>query len=198
MRGTAMNARAARALFLVGILLGAPGPCLAVSPAELLTTAFERSVKLFEDQSLSRRERLARLKTTLYPIFDFAEMAKRSLGPHWRDLSLDQRQEFTALFQEFLSRIYAAQLERYDNQQTILSERVVDGDYAEVESEMFTRQGRQHFLRFHLVRSDDQWKVYDIMAGNVSLIDNYRSQFQRVLTNSSYEDLIDMIRQKAQ
>lgn len=147
--------------------------------------------------SVKTKERRDQLKQILYARFDFTEMARRALGANWRRRTPQEQEEFVRLFTDILERAYADIIEGYtDEKITYFNERV-DGTYADVGSKILTSKGEEYsiYYKAHLV--SNEWKVYDVIAENISLVNNYRSQFNRVIANSSYEELIRRLRDKA-
>jgi phospholipid transport system substrate-binding protein len=135
------------------------------------------------------------LREIVYPLFDFDEMAKRSLGAHWRRLTPSQQSEFVATFTQLLETTYADKIDLYEGQKVSFNGETVDKNYAQVDTRVIGKQQSYSVdYRLHLV--DGKWKIYDVIAENISLVNNYRSQFNRVLSNSSYEELIKIMKEK--
>ncbi|OGL31893.1 MAG: organic solvent tolerance ABC transporter substrate-binding protein, partial [Candidatus Rokubacteria bacterium RIFCSPLOWO2_12_FULL_69_21] len=129
-------------------------------------------------------------------LFDFQEMARRSLARHWTDRTAEQRDEFVRLFADLLERVYFGKLENYSAERMVYVGETVDGDYATVRSKVLT--GRKGELpieyRLHLVGS--RWAVYDVLIDGMSFVGTYRAQFNRVIQTSSYDDLVQKLRTK--
>ena len=141
-------------------------------------------------------ERRDKLKEVLYQRFDFTEMAKRSLGSEWRRRSPEEQKEFVKLFTDLLERAYLDQIESYNGEKfQYLTERE-DNNYAQVDTKIIDNKGREFSVSYRLLNRNGDWKVYDVVIENVSLVNNYRSQFNRVLTTSSYEELVNRMRGK--
>jgi phospholipid transport system substrate-binding protein len=122
-------------------------------------------------------------------------MAKRSLGAEWRKLNPPQQDEFIRLFTDLLERAYVDQIEAYNDEKFVYVKETVDQDYAEVQSRIVTPKTEYSLnYRVHLVGSE--WKVYDVVVENISLVNNYRAQFGRVIANQSYEELVRRMRDK--
>lgn len=187
----------AAAFLLFMTLLNRPWPAPAGEPTEKIRTIVQSGVQVLETPNLSKKERVNRLRELVYPLFDFTEMAKRSLGPQWRRLTAAQQQEFVRVFREFLENVYAGQIDLYNGQKVVFSRELMDGRYAEVDSKVIDQKGEQYSVQYRLLQTEGGWKVYDIVVENVSLVNNYRSQFQRILTGSSYEELLKRLKQKA-
>jgi phospholipid transport system substrate-binding protein len=124
-------------------------------------------------------------------------MAKRSLGAHWRRRSPQEQEEFVRLFTELLERAYGDLIESYsDSKVNYLYERI-DGSYADVGSKIITSKGEEYSLNYKAQVTGSEWQVYDVVAENISLVNNYRSQFDRVINKTSYEELVRRLKDNA-
>lgn len=130
--------------------------------------------------------------------FDYAEMAKRVLGGYWKPLTEAQRKEFVEVYKSFLSDKYAGRLDEYTGRKqevSYLTERI-EGSYAEVRTE-FRSDKTTLPMDYRLVLKDGRWSAYDIIIDGVSLVSNYRSQFQKIIRESSYDELVNKLRERA-
>lgn len=181
--------------FLLGPLLTYAG-----EPTDQIRHAVDNGVQILNDPSLQskdkKKERDDRLRKIVFSVFDFTEMAKRSLGSHWRRLAANERQEFVSLFTELLEKNYADKVDLYNGEKVLYTREVLDKDYAEVSSKIISRKRQEISVNYRLHRPDGTWRIYDIIVENISLVNNYRAQFNRVMTNSSYEELIKILKQK--
>ena len=136
----------------------------------------------------------ADLRKAIFPQFDIPEMAKRSLGLNWRRRTSTEKKEFVDLFSYLLEDFLSDKLKSFEDEKFVYKGEIKDGDYAKVETRIVTKEGKEISIdyRFHLV--DEDWKVYDMVIENVSLVKNYRSQFNRIIAKSSYQDLVHRIR----
>ncbi|HWP59145.1 MAG TPA: ABC transporter substrate-binding protein [Candidatus Acidoferrales bacterium] len=181
-------------------LLGASA-AIAGGPTEAIRSAIDRGVEILKNADIENpRERaqvIDRLRQIVYPLFDFGEMAKRSLGPHWRRLTPPQQKEFVSAFTALLEKTYAGRIDLYDGQKVVYLDENIDGEYAQVDSRIIDKNGRAYSVVYRLHRVDGAWRIYDVVAENISLVNNYRSQFNRVLAKSSFEELMRLIRDRA-
>jgi phospholipid transport system substrate-binding protein len=187
-------------LFIVVWLLCGLAPVQAGQPTEAIRVAIDQGIEIVKTAKLdTKADKTAvvnRLREIVYPLFDFDEMARRSLGPHWRRLKPQQQTEFVASFRELLEKTYADKIDLYDGQKVAFSGESVDQDYAQVDTRVIGKeQSYSVDYRLHLV--DGKWKIYDVVAENISLVNNYRSQFNRVLSNSSYDELLKIMKEKS-
>jgi phospholipid transport system substrate-binding protein len=122
-------------------------------------------------------------------------MAKRSLGGQWDKLGGRERQEFVDLFTELLTATYVERIHAYSGEEvTFLNERL-EGNYAEVKSILVGRK-TEILIDYRLMMKGDDWKAYDVVVDGISLVQNYRGQFAAILRSSSYEHLVQILREK--
>jgi phospholipid transport system substrate-binding protein len=138
----------------------------------------------------------AQLVEVIYPRFDFTEMAKRSLGRHWTDRTPEERREFVTIFAAMLGRSYADNIESYTSQDVLYTREREDQSYAEVDTKIVTEKHPPVTINYKLHSVDKEWKVYDLVIEDISVVNNYRSQFDRVIARSSFEDLVRAMKEK--
>jgi phospholipid transport system substrate-binding protein len=175
-----------------------PTAATAGAPSEQIQGAIEKVVATLKDPGLKakKQERLQQLRQVIYPKFDFAEMAKRSLGSHWQKRSADEQRDFVKLFTELIENAYLDNLEAYDGEKVAITGEKQDKEYAEVNSKIATKKGEEIAINYKLHQGSGDWKIYDVVIENVSLVNNYRSQFNRVIAQSSFEDLFRRMKDK--
>ena len=191
------------AIALLFVLLCFAAPVLAGVPTEQIKSTVDKALVVLKDPRLKpaakTRERRDQLRQILYARFDFAEMARRALGSNWRRRTPQEQAEFVPLFTEVLERAYADIIESYIDDKikiVYLNERV-DGNFADINSKILTGKGEEYSLNYKAHLVGGEWKVYDVVAENISLVNNYRSQFTRVISNASYEELVRRLKNKA-
>jgi phospholipid transport system substrate-binding protein len=143
-----------------------------------------------------KEQRRAQMRRIIYPKFDFEEMAKRSLGSEWQRRSREEQQEFTKVFTELLEDRYLDQIESYDGEKFRYLRETHDQNLAQVDTTVVNKKGQEFSINYKLHRVEDDWRVYDVVIENISLVNNYRSQFNRVLTKSSFDQLVSAIKEK--
>jgi phospholipid transport system substrate-binding protein len=175
--------------------------CRAGEPLDLVKSAGERAIAVLKDPKLKspnkKKERVERLKEIINPIFDYDEMARRALGAHWRRRTPAEQEEFARLFRAFLERIYSDKVDLYEGERIVFGRETIEQEYAQVESTVVNAKGEESSVVYRLKRADGKWKVYDAVVENISIVNNYRSQFDRVISKSSYEELKRMLKEKA-
>jgi len=172
----------------------------ADEPLELVNSVADRVIAVLKDPKFKtpekKNERVDRLKGIINPIFDYDEMARRTLGAHWRRRTAAEQQEFVKLFRAFLEKIYAEKVDLYEGERVVFGRETIDGEFAEVESKVTNAKGEESPVLYRLKRTDGKWKVYDAVVENISIVNNYRSQFDRVISKSSFDELKKMLREK--
>ena len=185
----------------VSILVCSGKAANAGEPTEAIRGAVNQGVEILKNAKLDNQKQRAQvidqLRQVVYPLFDFNEMAMRSLGANWRRLNPQQRKEFVSTFTALLEKTYANQIDLYNGQQVIYTGETVDGDYAQVDSRIIDKNGQTYSVVYKLHRVDGKWRIYDVVAENISLVNNYRAQFNRVIAKSSFEELLKMMKQQA-
>ncbi len=185
------------------LFLSLPYTVHAGGPTERIRVAIHEGIQVLKRSNnggrVGRQETVEQLRKIVYPLFDFTDMAKRSLGSHWRRRTPEEKREFVSLFTNLLEISYADRIDQYNGQTVTFTREDVDNDYAMVESKIINPKNEKFTVGYKLSRRDgDSWKIYDVVVENISLVNNYRSQFHRVIANSSFLDLIAKMRKKTQ
>lgn len=163
----------------------------ALQEANLDSPASEQSGRPYVDR------RRAEIKRIAADLFDFDEMARRTLSRNWAARTPEERAEFVRLFTGLLERTYVGKIESYSGENIVYVGEVVDGGYATVRSKVIsTRRHSETPLDYRLYLKDSQWRVYDVLIDGVSFVSTYRSEFTRVIQVSSYQTLVDTLRQR--
>ena len=186
-------------LSLILILMGMVDLALAGPPTEAVKGTVDQVIRYLSDPALKapgqKQRRRQLVKQTVDRRFDYEEMAKRSL-PNWNKLSASQRREFVDLFAELLEASYADKLDKYSGEKVAYEGEILDGDRAEVRTFLLRRNDRIP-INYRLL-NESQWMIYDVIIEGVSLVNNYRSQFRRVISESSFDDLVRRLRTKVE
>lgn len=183
------------------LALGA-GNAVAGLPTDQIKSTVEKALVVLQDPRLKPparlKERRDQLRQILFARFDFTEMAKRALGSNWRRRTPQEQEEFVRLFTDVLERTYAEIIESYTDEKIVYVNERIDGAYADVGSKILTSKGEEYSINYKAHLISNEWKVYDVVAENISLVNNYRSQFNRVIANASYEELVRRLRDKSE
>lgn len=159
-----------------------------------LKGSIDRVIQILEDPALKAdgnvKERRTAVRKVANDIFDFAETARRSLARHWPGRTDKEREEFVTLFADLLERSYISKIEFYGGEKIQYVREQLDGDYAIVSTKIITKQGQEVPVDYRMLRRGDRWLVYDFVIEGVSLISNYRTQFNKIIQTSSYAELV--------
>jgi phospholipid transport system substrate-binding protein len=176
-----------------------PLTSMAGPPTDQIKATVDNAVGLLRESrntTAAVKDRREQLREILFTRFDFSEMARRALGAHWRRRTATEQQEFVQLFTELLERQYAGIIESYTDEKIVYVGERTDGTFAEVNSKIFTAKGQELSINYKAQLVGQEWKVYDVIAEEISLVNNFRSQFNRVISSSSYEELVRRLREK--
>lgn len=181
-------------------MLAAASAAQGGEPLEVVKNATEKAIQILQDPGLQgkdkRNEKLSNLRAVVNPVFDYGEMARRTLGRHWSSRTAAEQEEFTRLFREFVERIYSDKIDLYNGEKVIFGSESVDQELAQVDSAIIDAKGEKTAVLYRLVKNNSGWKVYDAVVEDISLVANYRSQFDRIIRNSSYQELIRRLKDK--
>jgi phospholipid transport system substrate-binding protein len=175
-----------------------PGFSLAGAPTAQIRGTIDRAIAILKDPALAakekREERRDLLRKEIAPVFDFAEMAKRSLGIRWRERTPEERDRFVALFREVLENSYLGKIEGYEGEVIRYGKETVDGPYAEVKTLVVTGKGQEIPVDYRMLGNGGKWRIYDVVIEGISLVNNYRSQFNSILQKSSFAEMMEKLR----
>jgi phospholipid transport system substrate-binding protein len=187
-------------LAVTGLVTAAATPAAAGVPTDQLRGAVERVLKTLDDPALKGEgkagERRAAVRRIANEIFDFGEIAKRSMARHWQPLSEGQRTEFVGLFADLLERSYISKIETYGGEKIQYTAERADGEYATVSTRIITKNGTEVPVDYRMNKRGDRWLVYDVSIEGVSLVSNYRTQFNKIIQTTSYSELVSKLRNK--
>jgi phospholipid transport system substrate-binding protein len=169
-------------------------------PMDRIKSAIERVSKVLEDvsakQGANKAEAVQMIREIILPSFDFAEMARRSMGDRWKNL--DGRQnEFVGAFAAFVENSYMNTLASYRGEKILFLRERVNQDLAQVDTQVVAGKGEPLSVNYRLHLVQDDWKVYDVVVDNISLVSNFHSQFNRILATASFDELLKKMREKS-
>jgi phospholipid transport system substrate-binding protein len=188
------------ALAVAGLALAA-SPARAGTPLDQLRLQVDRVLKVLDDPELKKpdkaKDRRLAVRKIANDIFDFSETAKRSLGRHWQARTPAEQSEFVLLFSDLLERSYLSKIELYGGEKIqYLSDAVENGDQAKVLTKIVARQGSEIPIEYRMHKKGERWLVYDVMIEGVSLVSNYRTQFNKIIQTSSFQELVKKMKSK--
>jgi phospholipid transport system substrate-binding protein len=187
---------------LLALVLGVVAvlPAAAGAPSDQLKTQIDRVLKALDDPELKKegkaRERRVAVRKIANDIFDFGETARRSLGRHWQARTAGERDEFVQLFSDLLERSYISKVELYGGEKIQYLGDSIEGEQAKVQTKLLTKGGSEIPIEYRMHRKGDRWLVYDVIIEGVSLVANYRTQFNKIIQTSSYQELVKKMKSK--
>lgn len=175
-------------------------PVSAAGPTEQVKKTIDKVIEILNDKELKKpnrtEERRALLRKATEERFDYEEMAKRSLSIHWHKRTPHEKKEFVSLFSELLERSYINKIESYSDEKILYTDESIESHYSVVKTRIITKRNVEVPVDYRLLKTGDQWKVYDIVIEGVSLISNYRSQFNKIIRKDSYDELVKRLKTK--
>ena len=189
------------AVTLTLLVIGIAPAALAGPATDQIKPQIDRVIATLENPALKGDGKTAERRQVLRGItdgvFDWTEMAKRALGRHWAGRTPTEQQEFVALFRELLERAYVAKIERYAGEPVAYVGEVADGEVTTVRTKITTRQNQDVPIDYRMFRDGERWRVYDVLIESISLVNNYRTQFDGIIKTSSYEELVKRLKARA-
>ena len=200
LRCSQLLAGLAIALYLAGF----GGAANAGEPQDRVQETINEALAVLKDASLKtpekKAERRAKIRAIVSQRFGFDEMGQRAMGRHWRKLTPAQRKEFIPLFSDLLERSYIGKIESAVTEEELkilYTKETIDKDgYAEVRTEIVNPNDLNFGVDYRLLKRDGNWQAYDIVIEGVSLVNNYRTQFNNIISQESYEGLIKKLKLK--
>ena len=170
-------------------------PAFANSPTEQLQDTIQQVLSVVRNPANSEEQRKAMLRETLMPMFDWSEMAKQTLGKNWT-IAAGRENEFVAAFAEFLGNSYVGTIGSYRDEKILFVQESIDNNQAQVNTRIIPAKGDATAVNYRLHRVQGEWKIYDVVVEDVSLVVNFRSQFGRILAKGNFDDLLRQLREK--
>ncbi len=175
-------------------------PARAEQPMDAIKSATDKILNILTSEDYqgkaNEEKRENAIRQAVDERFDWNAMSRRALGRHWRKFNDQQQQRFLELFGELLETRYMDQVEGYSGEDVQYKNERVDGNYSQVDVAIITDKGKEIAVQYRMHQSDAEWLVYDVVIEGVSLVMNYRSQFNSILARSTPDELLDKIQKK--
>ena len=184
------------------LVLVAGGATLAWAgePTEKIKATTDKILGVVRDPALKgaakEKERRALIRKAVDERFDWNEMARRSLARHWEGRTEEEKKEFVPLYADLVDRAYMSKVEGYSGEKVKYEGETVDGDYATVNVRIMTQKGQEISVEYRLRKKGNDWLIYDVSIEGVSLVNNYRTQFNSIISQSSYASLVKQLKAK--
>ncbi|MBM4140890.1 MAG: ABC transporter substrate-binding protein [Nitrospira sp.] len=169
-------------------------------PTDQMKQTIDKVLDILNNKELKKpgkvKERRAAIRKAVGERFDFEEMAKRSLALFWKQRTPEEKKEFVSLYSDLLERSYIKKIENYSDEKIIYTDENVDDGYAIVKTKIITKRNVDIPIEYRLLKKNNKWEVYDVVIEGVSLVNNYRTQFSKIIRTSSYEGLVKRMKYK--
>jgi len=187
-------------LVVLAVALALARDAAAGPPTDQLRRSIDLVLQILSDQTLRTdaraAERRTKIRAVASDIFDFEEVSRRSLGRHWQGRTPAEREEFVRLFSDLLERSYVTKIEGYSGEKIRYAGELADGDQATVRTRIVTKQGTEIPVDYRMSRNGDRWRAHDVAIEGVSLVANYRTQFNAVVARGGYSELVSRLKAK--
>jgi phospholipid transport system substrate-binding protein len=184
-------------VFLTGLIF-ASGIFAATNagPMEQLQKSVDELLRILQSQELQnpdkKNERKQLIDKATNEIFDFREMARSSLGQTWDTLTSEEQDQFVGLFTRLIEQRYKGKLDAYDNQKIIYKKEIIKGKKALINTAVVDKD-LEILIDYRLKENQGKWLVYDLKIENVSLIVNYRRDFDSIIRKEQFAGLVEKI-----
>jgi phospholipid transport system substrate-binding protein len=173
---------------------------MKLTPTESVSSTISDVIRILDTDALKQPgrsgERRQEIERLLRHRMSYEQMAQRSLGDPWTKLNDTERQEFVHLFVQLLRDTFACRIDAYSGEQVLYLSEQREGSFAEVRTRLIGPKGDTR-LDFRLRNQSGEWRVYDVVIDQTSLVRNYRAQFDRIIRDYSYTGLVDAMTQRA-
>jgi len=183
-------------MLTVATLAGLPRPARAGAPTDQVKQYTDEVVRILDDPAMRSADKRAAVRKVAGDVFDLTETAKRALGRHWQGRTAAEREEFVQLFADLLERTYISKIDLYGGERVKYVGETIDGNYAVVKGRVVTKKGTEVPVDARLLNRNGRWLIYDVTVENVSLVGNYRAQFDHILRTSSFQELLNRLRSR--
>lgn len=187
---------------VAGGIAWAGAPVWAGPPAESLKTTIDEVIRILEDQNWrkpeKKQERRKLLEQVIGQRFNYAEMAKRTLGGEWNKRTPEEQKEFASDFQTLLANTYIGRIEAYSGEKVQYLKEIHNDDFAEVRTKVDNGKTTIDIDYRLLMNGSGDWRVYDVVVEGTSLVQNYREQFKRIINKESFPELAKQLRKKTE
>jgi phospholipid transport system substrate-binding protein len=177
------------------VALAVTAPAWAGPPTDQVRQYTDQVRKILDDPALRSSDKRAAVRKVAIEIFDVNETAKRALGPHWQTRNAGERNEFVQLFADLLERTYISKIDLYRGERLYYTSEAVDGEFATVRAKVITNKSVEVPVEARMLKRGEHWLIYDIAIENVSLISNYRTQFDRIIRTTSFGELLRRLKE---
>ena len=188
------------AIILLLFVLGMAGQSFGEEPTDQLKQTIDQVIAILTDPALKdtakAEEKRKLLRQAADQRFDWQEMARRALARHWRERTDEEKQRFTALFADLLEKTYMKRVEGYSGEKVQYDAERVEGKYAIISVRVFDSNDMEIPVDYRLKKKNAHWLIYDVYVEGVSLVNNYRTQFNTILAKAPFAELMEKLEAK--
>ena len=175
-------------------------PVYAGVPMTTAEASVNRVLDVLRDAKLkspaAKEIKKEKLRIIYKDMFDEIEFSKRTLTRNWNKFSPAERVEFVKLFEQILEKSYIDKILDYSNEKVdFYKESMLSDNQAEIQTKIIT-SSKEIPIFYRMILKNGKWKVYDVVVENVSLVQNYRTQFNDILGKNTPEQLLEILRKK--
>lgn len=199
------NMKRAIKFFAVLLVLGMiiqPSLATGSEVTDQVRAIIDEVIEVLRDPALKgsdkKEERRDKIREKVQRLFTFEYMAKRSLGKHWRKRTDEEKKEFVKVFGRLIENSYIGKLEAYTDERVLYEKEIMKKKAAEVRTKVVTKKGTEIPINYRLIQREGRWMVYDVVIEGVSMVMNYRTQFNEALRSAPFEELVARLREKTQ
>ena len=177
-------------------------PCIVAAgePTDRIKAVTDRLLAIISSPEGNTPEdwkaRKRMIRETVDQVFDWEAFSRRALANYWSQMSSEEKKEFVHLFSQLIEQTYIDKTKQYSGEKVLFLGERIDGKYGEVHTKVVTKDGREIKVDYRVFKKAEGWYVYDIYVEGVSFVNNYRVQFNNIITRSSYEGLIKRLKEK--
>jgi phospholipid transport system substrate-binding protein len=188
-------------LVSLGLVLAIVIPVFAGEPTQQITQTTDKILSVLSNPDLKAPdkalERKKQFSQALDERFDWEELSRRSLARHWTERTPQEKKDFVPLYRDLLERTYLEKVDDYSGEAVRYEGETLDGEYATVKVKIQAKGKREIPVEYRMLKKGTAWRVYDITIEGVSLVNNYRQQFSSILQKSTFQEVLQRLREKS-
>jgi phospholipid transport system substrate-binding protein len=184
------------AAVMIGLFVCIAMTAHADEPLKIIETRVDRILKILDNKGLEEDVKVKQLEMAADETFDYVYLSRMTLGRNWLKLDDSQRSEFVDLYRQLLEKNYMGRLLQYTDEKVVFDRQTMLSDTkAEVDSNVVSSD-KKIPITYRLIQRNGDWKVYDLVIEGVSLVSNYRTQFNDILSRQTPTEMLAILRKK--
>jgi phospholipid transport system substrate-binding protein len=188
--------KGAAAAVIIGIVICVATTALGDEPLKIIETRVDRIVKILGDKSLEEDVKIKQLEKAADETFDYGYLSRMTLGRNWLKLDDSQRSQFIELYRLLLEKNYMGQLLKYTDEKVVFDRQTMLSEKKAAVDSNIVASDKKIPITYRLIRRDGDWKVYDLVIEGISLVSNYRTQFNDILSRQTPTEMLVILRKK--